>query len=97
MPLPIQDIKPASGGSLMLAFSERGERLAVLLPRPRRHRRRYYGVLAADVPLGRRSRLPRAGRGVRIVKRIGIRDVGWTFHHHDDEGTDRHGEHHRPL
>jgi hypothetical protein len=51
--LVYESIKPGPGGSvsLMLTPLERIERLAVLIPPPRRHRHRYYGVLAANAPL----------------------------------------------
>ena len=46
--LVYESVKPGPGGSvsLMLTPLELIERLAALIPPPRRHRRRYYGVLA---------------------------------------------------
>ena len=46
-------IKPGSGGgvNLLLTPLELIERLAALIPPPRRHRHRYYGVLAPNAPL----------------------------------------------
>ena len=48
-----ESIKPGPGGSpsLMLTPLELIERLAALIPPPRRHRHRYYGVLAPNAPL----------------------------------------------
>jgi hypothetical protein len=48
-----ESVKPGPGGSvrLMLTPLERFERLAALIPPPRRHRHRYYGVLAPNAPL----------------------------------------------
>ncbi|MCQ1550681.1 MAG: transposase, partial [Candidatus Accumulibacter phosphatis] len=48
-----ESVKPGPGGriSLMLTPLERIERLAALIPPPRRHRHRYYGVLAPNAPL----------------------------------------------
>jgi hypothetical protein len=52
-PLVYESIKPGPGGSvsLMLTPLELIERLAALIPPPRRHRHRYYGVLAPNAPL----------------------------------------------
>ena len=41
-----ESIKPGPGVSLMLRPLELIERVAALIPPPRRHRHRYYGVLA---------------------------------------------------
>ncbi len=51
--LVYESIKPGPGGSvsLMLTPPELIERLAALIPPPRRHRRRDYGVLAPNAPL----------------------------------------------
>ena len=51
--LVYESIKPGPGGSisLMLTPLELIERLAALIPPPRRHRHRYYGVLAPNAPL----------------------------------------------
>jgi hypothetical protein len=51
--LVYESVKPGPGGSvsLMLTPLERFERLAALIPPPRRHRHRYYGVLAPNAPL----------------------------------------------
>ena len=48
-----ESVKPGPGGSVrwMLTPLERFERLAALIPPPRRHRHRYYGVLAPNAPL----------------------------------------------
>ncbi len=48
-----ESIKPGPGGSisLMLTPLELIGRLAALIPPPRRHRHRYYGVLAPNAPL----------------------------------------------
>jgi hypothetical protein len=44
--------KPGPGGNhtLRLTPLERLKRLAVLIPPPRRHRRRYFGLLAPNAP-----------------------------------------------
>ena len=51
--LVYESVKPRAGGSvsLMLTPLELSERLAALIPPPRRHRHRYYGVLAPNAPL----------------------------------------------
>jgi hypothetical protein len=51
--LVYESIKPGPGGSvsLMLTPLELIERLAALIPPPRRHRHRYYGVLAPNASL----------------------------------------------
>ena len=52
--LPVyESVKPGAGGSvsLMLTPLELIERLAALIPPPRRHRHRYYGVPAPNAPL----------------------------------------------
>jgi hypothetical protein len=51
--LVYEGIKPGPGGSisLMLTPPELIKRLAALIPPPRRHRHRYYGVLAPNAPL----------------------------------------------
>ena len=51
--LVYESIKSGHGGSvgLLLTPLERLERLAALIPPPRRHRHRYYGVLAPNAPL----------------------------------------------
>jgi len=51
--LAYESIKPGPGGSisLMLTPLELIERLAALIPPPRRHRHRYYGVLAPNASL----------------------------------------------
>lgn len=51
--LVYESVKPGAGGSvsLMLTPLELIERLAALIPPPRRHRHRYYGVLAPNAPL----------------------------------------------
>ncbi|MCM8624427.1 transposase, partial [Accumulibacter sp.] len=48
--LVYESVKPGPGGSvsLMLTPLELIERLAALIPPPRRHRHRYYGVLAPN-------------------------------------------------
>ncbi|MBN8520243.1 MAG: transposase [Candidatus Accumulibacter sp.] len=56
--LVYESVKPGPGGSVsvMLTPLERIERLAALIPPPRRHRHRYYGVLAPNAPL--RAQVP---------------------------------------
>ncbi len=51
--LVYESVKPGPGGSvsLMLTPLELIERLAALIPPPRRHRHRYYGVLAPNALL----------------------------------------------
>jgi hypothetical protein len=51
--LAYESIKPGPGGSvsLLLPPLELIARLAALIPPPRRHRHRYYGVLAPNAPL----------------------------------------------
>ncbi len=51
--LVYESIKPGPGGSISLLLTplELIERLAALIPPPRRHRHRYYGVLAPNAPL----------------------------------------------
>jgi hypothetical protein len=51
--LVYESVKPGPGGSvsLMLTPHELLDRLAALIPPPRRHRHRYYGVLAPNAPL----------------------------------------------
>ncbi|MBK8387361.1 MAG: transposase [Candidatus Accumulibacter sp.] len=51
--LVYESVKPGPGGSisLMLTPLELINRLAALIPPPRRHRHRYYGVLAPNAPL----------------------------------------------
>jgi len=51
--LVYESIKPGPGGSVSLLLTplELIERLAALIPPPRRHRHRYYGVLAPNAPL----------------------------------------------
>ncbi len=51
--LAYESIKPGPGGSVSLLLTplELIERLAALIPPPRRHRHRYYGVLAPNAPL----------------------------------------------
>ncbi len=48
-----ESIKPGPGGSVSLLLTplELIERLAALIPPPRRHRHRYFGVLAPNAPL----------------------------------------------
>ncbi len=48
-----ESVKPGPGGSvsLMLTPLELLDRLAALIPPPRRHRHRYFGVLAPNAPL----------------------------------------------
>jgi hypothetical protein len=55
--------KPAPGGnaSLILTPQELLDRLAALVPPPRIHRHRYFGVLAPNSPL-RCGHRPRTGR-----------------------------------
>lgn len=50
--LVYESIKPGPGGSVSLILSpmELLDRLAALIPPPRRHRHRYYGVLAPNSP-----------------------------------------------
>ena len=51
--LAYESVKPGPGGSVSLLLTplELIERLAALIPPPRRHRHRYYGVLAPNAPL----------------------------------------------
>ena len=51
--LVYESVKPGVGGgvSLMLTPLELIDRLAALIPPPRRHRHRYFGVLAPNAPL----------------------------------------------
>ena len=42
---------PGSGGTLIVTPLELLDRLAALVPPPRVHRHRYYGVLAPNAPL----------------------------------------------
>ena len=51
--LVYESVKPGPGGSVsvMLRPLDLIERVAALIPSPRRHRHRYYGVLAPKVPL----------------------------------------------
>jgi len=51
--LVYESVKPGPGGSvtLMLTPLELLDRLAALIPPPRRHRHRYFGVLAPNAPL----------------------------------------------
>ena len=51
--LVYESVKPGPGGnvSLMLTPMQLLDRLAALIPPPRRHRHRYYGVLAPNSPL----------------------------------------------
>lgn len=51
--LVYESIKPGPGGSVSLLLTplERIDRLAALIPPPRRHRHRHYGVLAPNAPL----------------------------------------------
>lgn len=51
--LVYESLKPGPGGSVsrLLTPLELIDRLAALIPPPRRHRRRYYGVLAPNAPL----------------------------------------------
>ena len=51
--LVYESLKPGPGGSVSLLLTplELIERLAALIPPPRRHRHRYYGVLAPNAPL----------------------------------------------
>lgn len=51
--LVYESIKPGPGGSVSLLLTplELIERLAALIPPPRRHRHRYFGVLAPNAPL----------------------------------------------
>lgn len=51
--LVYESLKPGPGGSVSLLLTplELIERLASLIPPPRRHRHRYYGVLAPNAPL----------------------------------------------
>jgi hypothetical protein len=62
--LVYESVKPGPGGSvsLMLTPLELIERLAALIPPPRRHRHRYFGVLAPNSPL-RSAVTARAGGG----------------------------------
>lgn len=48
-----ESLKPGPGGSVRLLVTplELIDRLAALIPPPRRHRHRYYGVLAPNAPL----------------------------------------------
>jgi len=48
-----ESIKPGPGGSVSTMLTPLGliERLAALIPPPRRHRHRYHGVLAPNAPL----------------------------------------------
>ena len=52
--LAYESVKPGPGGSvtLMLRPLELLDRLAALIPPPRRHRHRYFGVLALTVRTG---------------------------------------------
>jgi Putative transposase len=51
--LVYESVKPGAGGGVrpMLTPLELIERLAALIPPPRRHRHRYFGVLAPNAPL----------------------------------------------
>jgi len=51
--LVYESLKPGPGGSVSLLMTplELIDRLAALIPPPRRHRHRYYGVLAPNAPL----------------------------------------------
>lgn len=62
-------VKPGPGGavSLMLTPRELIDRLAALIPPPRRHRHRYYGVLAPNAPL-RAAVTALAGAGVETLE-----------------------------
>ena len=75
--LVYESVKPGPGGSvsLMLTPLELLDRLAALIPPPRRHRHRYFGVLAPNSPLrsavtalaGSRAETPDwHARGIRL-------------------------------
>jgi hypothetical protein len=60
---------PRGGVSLLLTPLELIERLAALIPPPRRHRHRYYGVLAPNAPL-RAAVTALAGAKVEVPSRL---------------------------
>ena len=70
--LVYESIKPGPGGSvsLMLTPLELIGRLAALIPPPRRHRHRYYGVLAPNAPL--RAKLRPVSAGEQSPKRSNL-------------------------
>ena len=70
--LVYESIKPGLGGSVspMLSPLARFERLAALIPPPRRDRHRYYGVLAPNAPL--RAQLRPVSAGEQSPKRSNL-------------------------
>jgi hypothetical protein len=71
--LGYESVKPGPGGSVsvMLTPLELIDRLAALIPPPRRHRHRYYGVLAPHAPL--RGQLRPVSEEQPSPKRSGFR------------------------
>ena len=68
--LVYESVKPGPGGSvsLMLTPLELIDRLAALIPPPRRHRHRYFGVLAPNAPLRSAvTALARVGIGTPVT------------------------------
>jgi hypothetical protein len=72
--LVYERVKPGPGGSVSLILTplELIDRLVALIPPPRRHRHRYYGVLAAPRLVGTAKTKTRvgAGRGTTRARRL---------------------------
>ena len=85
-----ESVKPGPGGSvtLLLTRLELIKRLAALIPPPRRHRHRYYGMLAPNAPLRAQVRFRRNGcrpnDQVFNSVAVGLRPLCKAFHKRND-------------
>ncbi|MBL0354464.1 MAG: transposase [Dechloromonas sp.] len=85
--LVYESVKPGPGGSvsLMLTPIQLLDRLAPLIPPPRRHRHRYVGVLAPNSPL----------RAAVTVLAQPVADAGCHSHRPEYTRQDGRGDHRR--
>ena len=91
-----ESVKPGPGGSVRVILTplELLERLAALIPPPRRHRHRYYGVLAPHAPLrgqvtARAGTLPDATPAATATESIAPTAAATAKPSRSSEGTEK--------